>query len=42
VVVQGAFPAEVHGRDVSQTPPPAVAGKKNPVAPSHVADVPTP
>jgi hypothetical protein len=42
MVVQGAFLAKVLGRDVSQTPPPAVAGKKNPVAPSHVTDVPTP
>jgi hypothetical protein len=42
VVVQRAPPAGAQGRDASQTPPLAEAGKKNPIAPSPNADVPTP
>jgi hypothetical protein len=40
MVVQGAPLAGAQGRDASQTPPPAMAGKKNPAALSPVADVP--
>jgi hypothetical protein len=42
MVVQRAPPVGAQGRDVSQTPPPAVLRKENPTAPSSVTDVPAP
>jgi hypothetical protein len=42
VVVQGASLAEVQGKAVSQTPPPAEARGKSPTAPAPSVGAPTP
>jgi hypothetical protein len=42
VVVQGASLVEVQGKAASQTPPPAEARGKSPVAPAHAPGVGAP